>query len=92
MSDHAIIADDNRIVSKAIPPQILEDWATQVIEYSAEENIMSSMSVATMFSKIFTQVLKKGTLASVITTVTGVQLIVHAPLLNIQFPGNAFIF
>ena len=40
---------------------------------------------------MITQVIQRGPLNSIIDMLTSLQLIVHSPLLNVQFPANAFL-
>ena len=57
----------------------------------AEDDVIKSTSFASVVPNVAKKFFTKGTLNSVIMMITGVQLVVHSPLLNIQFPGNAFV-
>ena len=88
---HYYINDENRVKQKSVPPQILEDWATQSVAYLTEEEVISSASFASVAGNVLKKLFTKGTLNSVISMIAGVQLLVHTALVNIQFPGNAFL-
>ena len=57
----------------------------------AEDDVIKSTSFASVAPNVAKKFFTKGTLNSVIMMITGVQLVVYSPLLNIQFPGNAFV-
>ena len=51
-----------------------------------ESVTLSSIAISTLKNSI-----TKGSVSSVFGMITGMQLIVHTPLINIQFPANAFV-
>lgn len=69
----------------------MDDWKTKIVEACIEGNIISSATFSAIGSNMLKKLATKGALSSVLGMITSMQLIVHSPLIGVQFPANAFI-
>lgn len=53
--------------------------------------MLTSATYSGLFTSTIKNILTRGSLNNVFGMITGMQLIVHSPLINVQFPANAFI-
>ena len=79
----APLAKDGFSAKKAIPPQLLENLVTKGLEYMAEEDVMTSTSLLSIIINALEKLLTHGTLSSLITMITSIQLILHFALINV---------
>ena len=77
------------IIRKPIPPQVVIGATTEVIEGIGDT--MQTVSITALASNSLVNILLAGSLSQVWGMINNLQMIIYAPLINVQFPGNAFL-
>jgi len=76
-------------VRRAIPPQLTLGALTDSIEGAGDS--LQVTSATTLAGNTALNLLFAGSLNQVWGMVNNMQIVLHAPLLNLQFPANAFL-
>ena len=84
-----MLPDTQRTIKHPLPPQLKPGIITDTIEASAET--VQTGSVALCAGNAVTNFLLAGSLNQLWGMINNLQIIIHSPLINVQFPGNAFI-
>ena len=80
----------NGAIRKAIPPQVEPGLLADVLEVAGDFLQISSFGL--LAGNAILNMILKGSLQHVWSLINTLQVIIFAPLINIQFPGNAFMF
>ena len=65
------IPNDKRVVQRAIPPQLRDDWASNYVLLMTDNDMLASASLTSIGTKMGKNIFMKGSLNHVFGMITG---------------------